>query len=253
MNPFFFGSSTKRLFGVYHPPKGQTIRSEGIVLCYPFGMEYMRSHRAFRQLALMLSKKGFHVFRFDYYGSGDSGGEGEEVTVEQWVEDINTAVDELKDTATIDKITLVGLRLGAALAHQVSLQRSDIDQLVLWDPVVTGEAYVHELLQHFLEESPDSPIEGTIGINGFPLTKVMRDNFKQIDLLSADQPKSESIYYVVSNEREEFTQLKDSLEKLPVKSTYNLIPTEGNWNEVDNFGGVLLPQEIIQSIIAWLE
>ena len=253
MNPFFFGSSSKRLFGVYHPPKGQVVRSEGVVMCYPFGMEYMRSHRAFRQLALLLSKKGFHVFRFDYYGTGDSAGEGEEFSIEQCVEDVGAAVDELKDTASITNISLVGLRLGGAIAHRVSMMRSDINRLVLWDPIITGDAYINEMLQGFLEESPNTPIEGTIGVNGFPLTKLMRENFKQINLVTADQPKSESLYFVTSNERDEFNQLKQSLEQLPVNMSYSHIPIEGNWNEVDNFGGVLLPQEIIQSIIAWLE
>ena len=81
MNPFYFGDSSRRLFGIYHPPKGQSPRSHGIVLCCPFGQEYMRSHRAFRQLANLLSRRGFHVFRFDYHGTGDSDGESTEASV----------------------------------------------------------------------------------------------------------------------------------------------------------------------------
>ena len=59
MNPFFFGESERALFGLYHPPKSATVRELGVVLCYPMGQEYMRAHRAFRQLALILSNFEF--------------------------------------------------------------------------------------------------------------------------------------------------------------------------------------------------
>ncbi|MDH3592767.1 MAG: alpha/beta hydrolase, partial [Planctomycetota bacterium] len=66
MNPVYFGDSATRLYGIYHPAKGASVRDEGVVLCYPMGQEYMRAHRAFRMLSLMLAKRGFHVFRFAF-------------------------------------------------------------------------------------------------------------------------------------------------------------------------------------------
>ena len=66
-----------------------------IVLCYPMAHEYMYVHRAFRQLANRLARTGFHVFRFDYYGFGDSAGESEESHIEQWIKDISEAIDEI--------------------------------------------------------------------------------------------------------------------------------------------------------------
>src|SRR5215217_413896 len=88
MNPLYFGSSQKPLYGVYHPPKsqpGRPVRTTGVVLCYPLGQEYMRAHRAFRQLATLLTKSGFPVLRFDYYGTGDSGGDGDAGDVDKVV------------------------------------------------------------------------------------------------------------------------------------------------------------------------
>ena len=71
MRPFYFGDSEEALYGVYHSPQGEH-RDEGVVLCAPFGQEAMRTHRALRQLATLLTKRGYHVLRFDYRGTGDS-------------------------------------------------------------------------------------------------------------------------------------------------------------------------------------
>ena len=48
MEAMFFGQSTAPLYGVYHPANLSSDRMEGIVICPPFGQEYMRSHRALR-------------------------------------------------------------------------------------------------------------------------------------------------------------------------------------------------------------
>ena len=146
MNPFYFGTSAKPLYGVYYPPRGGTARDVGIVLCYPMGQEYMRAHRAFRQLSNLLARAGFHVFRFDYYGTGDSGGDADVGTLTQWQEDIRAAIEELKDTAGVQKVALVGLRLGASLATVAAAGRSDVASVTLWDPVTDGAGYLDELL-----------------------------------------------------------------------------------------------------------
>ena len=138
MNPFFFGSSQQPLYGVYHPSRARTTRLTAVVLCYPLWQEYMRAHRAFRQLAMLLSKAGFPVLRFDYFGTGDSAGDSDAGDVSRWTHDISTAIDEMKDTAGVTKVSLVGLRVGASLAAAVAAERKDLDRIVLWDPIVAG-------------------------------------------------------------------------------------------------------------------
>ena len=69
---FFFGNPGSPLYGSYESPSASVRRDCGIVLCYPLMAEYLRSHRAFRQLAVRLAEAGFPVLRFDYFGSGDS-------------------------------------------------------------------------------------------------------------------------------------------------------------------------------------
>ena len=54
MNPLHFGSSSRRLFGMYHPASaGRSPRAA--VLCNAWGREYMLAYRSIRQLGNMLA------------------------------------------------------------------------------------------------------------------------------------------------------------------------------------------------------
>src|SRR5919201_1417748 len=88
----------------------------GIVLCYPGPQEYNVAHLAFRKLAGLLARRGWHVLRFDYRGTGDSAGASDEGDPTLWIQDLRAAVAELKDIAGISAVSVVGLRLGAAVA-----------------------------------------------------------------------------------------------------------------------------------------
>ena len=255
MNPFFFGTSQQPLYGVYHPPKARVPRRTGVVLCYPLWQEYMRAHRAFRQLAMLLSKAGFPVLRFDYFATGDSGGAGEEGEVARWVADIGTAIDELKDMASVPKVSLVGLRVGAALAAAAAVKRTDLEQVLLWDPVVSGARFVeHVMARHGVSSARanGNGAAGTIGVDGFPLTDAMRRGLQSIDLMEASAPSARELVVVVSEEREDYGALRKRLEERRVKARYSHIPSAGNWDEIDKFGSALLPQQIIQGIVACL-
>lgn len=255
MNPLFFGSSNHPLYGVFHHPASSKPIREGVLLCPPFGQEYMRSHRAFRQLALLLSKKGYAVLRFDYRGTGDSSGDIEETNAEEWLEDIQTAAQELKETALVDKIHVVGLRLGAILASSASSD-IDIDKLVLWDSLSSGLAYDEELQIEMKKEGDDAAFNhidtnGTLHFNGFPLVKSVRDGIKMLDLLSS-LPVAKKILHVVSKE----TDCSRAINQTWSSQTnyhYELTPAPGNWNYVDDFGGILLPQPVIQYIVNWID
>ena len=144
MEPFFFRKTAKPLLGIYHPPQISTVRNVGVILCYPMGQEYIRSYRSLQKLAGLLSSVGIHVLRFDYYGCGDSDGDGTQSSIQQWIDDILTAVNELKEGCGLEKVCLVGLRLGAALAIIAGTRRADIDSIILWDPVIDGKRYLEE-------------------------------------------------------------------------------------------------------------
>jgi pimeloyl-ACP methyl ester carboxylesterase len=249
MHPFYFGTSQRPLFGVYHPPHRGSDRHKGIVICYPFGQEYMRGHRAFRQLGMLLSRAGFHVLRFDYHGTGDSAGNSSEAGVSQWINDVRAAVDELKEMADLPTVSLVGTRLGAALAVEAATSRNDIETLVLWDPIVAGTDYLTEILGTSANElSGNSNGADLVGmVHGFPITRAFSNDLRKLDITVTAPTVSARI--VVSSEQPAYTRLREAWPA----AEFAHVPSKGNWNEVDNFGSALVPQEIIRDIVAWLE
>lgn len=254
MNPLFFGNSERPLYGVYHPPRTRDTRARGIVLCYPLGQEYMRAHRAFRQLAILLSKSGFPVLRFDYFSTGDSSGENDAGTIEQWLRDVGTAIDELKDNAGVERVSLIGLRLGASLAARVQAGRTDVSSVVLWDPVVVGAAYLADLIATTDENDPARSAvaarNDVIGINGFAWTKTLREGLDAITADAFPVVSNTRVALLVSGERDDYARLRERYASLNGRFTYRCIPSPGDWAFIDAYGSALLPQDIIQGIVA---
>jgi len=82
--------------------------------------------------------------RFDYYATGDSAGNCEELSLDRMRLDIEQAIRHCRAKTGARKLTLVGVRLGATLAAQVAAGCSEIDSLVLYAPVFDGEELLDE-------------------------------------------------------------------------------------------------------------
>ncbi|MGQ0715389.1 MAG: alpha/beta fold hydrolase [Gemmatimonadaceae bacterium] len=260
MNPFFFGSSQRPLFGIYHAPQARPVRSTGVVLCPPIGHEYTRTHRVLRHLAISLASAGCHVLRFDWYGVGDSGGDGTATDFRGWIGDVGRAVDELRDTAGVTRVSLVGVRLGATIAMTASVERRDVESLVLWDPVVDGARYLTELSalhSEFLRNEYPPPRGGADrtdeGLLGFPLGAALRDQLADTRLTSVTATGAREVHVLASVEGDDSAQLRAHLATLPVRFTYQVVPAPADWNAADRIVAALLPhhmQPALQGITA---
>ena len=143
----FFQRDGHRLFGVLHEAKSES-RQPGVILCHAFAEEKLWAHRAFVAFARLLADRGFSVFRFDFFGQGDSDGDFGESTVESRVRDVHAAVEFFRaGPASPKSVSLMGLRFGASVAVQIANERTDIDRLILWEPIVDGNKYLQELLR----------------------------------------------------------------------------------------------------------
>jgi pimeloyl-ACP methyl ester carboxylesterase len=257
VNPFFFGSTRRPLFGVYHAPQTRPVRETGIVLCAPAGHEYARTHRVLRHLALTLASAGCHVLRFDWYGVGDSGGDGSDADLRGWIADAGAAIEELKDTAGVSRVSLVGIRLGGAIAVSAAAKRRDIDHVVLWDPVVDGRSYLRELttLHHaFLanEYPPPRGADEDDALLGHPLSAALRDQLEALRLTSLRTCGARAVHLVMSRDTAELEQFRVHLGTLPVRSTHRFLAAPADWDAVDRIVAALLPQQV-QPVLQGIE
>ncbi len=153
--PFFFAREDARLFGILHSPQGAA-KPLAFVMSHPFGEEKLWSHRVFVSCARALAAQGHAVLRFDYVGAGDSSGMSADTSLESHRADLQAALGTLDQRVPgIRQIGLIGLRLGAtfaALLAELNAERQLSARLrgaplVLWDPILDGDAYFQELLR----------------------------------------------------------------------------------------------------------
>lgn len=256
MKPHFFGSSEAPLYGLYNEPRVDVDEAAAVLICYPIAGEYMRAHRACRQLTNLLARRGAHVMRFDYFGTGDSFGGAEDSDLDRWQSDIGAAAEELIALCGARRVKLVGLRLGAALGLLGAGRHTMIDQVVLWDPIVDGAEYVRELeSRHAAEQAgrgADPSVNGMIGVNGFGVPRSLREQIAGLDLTTWRPERDFNVDVVVSSEKEEWAALEAHLATLPGSNTFTVEPSAGDWGEADEFGSALIPQQIIQSVVSRL-
>jgi len=122
--------------------RGETNRPAA-VMADPFAEEKKCAHRVMAEAAEALAETGVTVLRFDYGGTGDSEGEFRDQTLAAWREDLITAARWARGELAPSALAVVGVRLGAVLAAQVSPTVRP-EALVLIAPVSDGRAYWQE-------------------------------------------------------------------------------------------------------------
>jgi pimeloyl-ACP methyl ester carboxylesterase len=254
MQAFNFGSTRRRLFGLYLPAAAASRPPAGVVICPPFGHEYIRTHRTIRNLAMRLSEDGLHVLKFDYFGCGDSAGGADEGTLAQWQVDVSAAIDELKDMTGLPAVSLVGVRLGAALAALAAAKRRDIRTLILWDPVLRGASYLDELqsLQaEWLKTRPrvrgQAEVSPDAELIGFPLTPVLRDEFRAVDIMALPRWPARRIV-TLATAGSEPDPLQRQLELLGVAAAVERIPFDCEWTRPTSVHLQLLANDVSSRI-----
>lgn len=258
MVPFYFGSPDKPLYGCYHEPRSGPDRGCGVILCAPLWFEYIYSHRAYRQLAARLCRAGFPTLQFDYYGSGDSGGDIEQGGLLQRLIDISTAIDEMRKRSGLAKVCLIGLRMGGTLSMMCGAERGDLEHLVLWDPVVSGKDYIREMravhterLGWLAKPKGGSP-EGTYGeILGYPLTRSIVAELERVDIRAIRWKPANHTLAIVTSAKGGTGGLRKHLESTTTRLEYQELHGPRIWLP-DREGGLLVPNQILQAVVSWM-
>lgn len=259
VTPFYFGAAEKQMLGLYYAPSPGQFRDFGVVLCHPLGQEFVRAHRALSQWAIRLARQGFPVLRFDYYGQGDSAGADEDGTLAQWQADLRSAIQELKRRGRVETVFLGGLRLGASLAALVASGRDDVEGLALWEPVIDGKAYLHELgewhqekLFYFLSDvaQQEAKTARPKELVGFGVAETLLAEIEELDLRALRRRPAGRLLVIESESRPAVTEFCEKLRALGAEVSYQLIESFKMWTEDPDKG--LVPQPILQAAVDWI-
>jgi pimeloyl-ACP methyl ester carboxylesterase len=120
--------------------------------------------------------------RFDYYGTGDSAGESVEGSLARWRDDIGDAIDECRRLTGRERVTLIGLRVGATLAAQAVAARDDVNHLVLYAPVTDAQSLLADWVD---AQTAHDRVHGRVSggavlseVLGYPLTDAFRSELR---------------------------------------------------------------------------
>jgi alpha/beta superfamily hydrolase len=253
MTPFFFGDSKSPLFGVFHPPQSVSHRDFGIVICPSIAHEYVRTHKALRQLASALAGNGFPVMRFDYFGVGDSAGESGEGGSTRWTEDIRLAIEEMLALSNTKNACLIGLRMGAALALQALPEKNVCKRLILWDPVVSGLQMFNEMKDMHIRalSCPAAPVNDE-EIVGFPYPAALQQDICGLDMLRMCAPGVERMVILYSKDMPQYAQLRQQLSVSGADCTCVPFTDVTDWTEPKSLDKTFIATNAIETIVSVL-
>jgi pimeloyl-ACP methyl ester carboxylesterase len=255
VKPAYFGRSARPLYGVHEPPRAAPVREAAVLLCYPGVQEYNSSHWSFRRLAGMISREGFHVLRFDWSGTGDSWGDTTDGGVDRWIDDVADAAQEARDAAGVKAISIVGMRLGAAIAAIACNRVVEAGDLVLWEPVVSGPEYIEELeeldarenlrLLHRIRKSRTELV-------GFPFTPALRHAIAEIDLATTKPLRAKRLAVVSGEDRPDFRDFVERSGRDGIDSRFLHAPEDAAATNAANRDAALLANRSLTAITDFL-
>lgn len=268
--PIRFGKPGQELLGLYQLPSGEKNRRECCLLCNPFGQEAMRSHRAYRIIADRLSRSGFHVLRFDYFGTGDSSGGDDEINLDRWIDDVLRADDEIIRRSGCTRSSWFGLRLGASVAALASVRgERNPKQLILWDPILDGSKYLAELASaHIATRSEDFELrweteselrslvanETDTEAIGYPLPHNMKTQMNALLPSSFRNIKAGRVTLLSAKVDSELTKLLQQMSGFEIDIRARMIDSNITWTENEILrNSVILPQDIRTLALVMME
>ena len=262
--PFFFGEP--QLYGVYHGVPQSTAHSTALLVCPSIGHEYTRAYRAIKMLCAAATRASVPALRFEYSGVGNSTGEFSRQGLESWCDDVLRATDELMARSGVRSVSVVGCRIGAALAA-AALRRAGrpVEALFLWDPVLAGGEFLEladEFQDRFLKDQgrfsrrtirtrladPQTALEDLRVGHSFPST--LRRSLEQLDLRNVDAWPAVPICAVLSESSASWEDIARQLTSAGRHVRTELVEdTPGAWNSYAIHEKTLRAGQVISRIV----
>ncbi len=140
----YLEKDAEKIFYARYGADNNTKRAtKNILICSPVFEEQAYTYSFLVKLARELSREGACVVKFDYRGWGESGFGHQSTSLEKIQSDIHFVADSLLQKE--NKKILIGLRLGGLFALKALEQRTDIEKIILIEPILDVKKYINQL------------------------------------------------------------------------------------------------------------
>lgn len=238
---------------VHRPADG---RCGAVVLVPPFAEEKKAAHRGLVETAWRLAALGWVAVRFDFRGTGDSGGRFGDFDLQTRLADLREVIELARGEASGGPLALIGLRLGAALAWLAGDER--LDRLVLWEPVTSGRAYMQQNRRRSQiraeltgGESGGGPATEGFDFDGFAVSRALAEQLEGIDLGTAPLPPCPCLLLQISGAariKKPYEVLAERLRSAGRECELDTVAVEPFWSSI----GLVDVNPVIDRTIAWL-
>lgn len=145
MEPRFIDGPNGRLFALFFDAGAAA--KDAVVYLPPFAEEMNRCRALASQQARRLALSGTSCLLLDPCGTGDSSGDLDQVTWDDWIADTRSGAQWLAERTGLTP-SLWGCRLGALLAGTVFEATPEaFNRLLLWQPVTNGKQFLTQYLR----------------------------------------------------------------------------------------------------------
>ncbi len=238
----------------------------GLVICKPFGYEAICAHRSLGAFAQAAASVGVPTLRFDYSSTGDSEDvepSGDQLKV--WTADVLAAVAELRRRTGVERVCLLGFRLGALLATLAAAQCPEVSALIVVAPVTSGRRYLRELRviqlaasqavvvapQSNAAEEARSQASGAFEVSGFALSAATTAALSQLDLMTLRAPPVSNLLVIDRTDLPGAQTWTQAIERLGTQTEYVCLSgiVEMMWT-APHFAAI--PQSMVEAVRDWL-
>ena len=254
LEPLFFKSGERSLFGIFEPARKPC--KCVAVICNSFEPEHVGCHRALKKLGGRLARLGIDAFRFDFAGMGDSAGDFGKMDMDQWRMDVNTAVDLARRRFRCRKVILLGVRMGATMAALTCASRGDVDAVVLWEPLLDGATFVDDqrtvhnttTADGILLPSINTDAEGITEILGLRFTDSLLEAFAHTSLTDLVWPPQTKVQIVTNMPGASSSKVAEILLAQGIDLEHVHVKSPPVWIDHD-----LSPTAVLQAITKWVQ
>lgn len=170
----------EKLVGVLHSSPVRSASLAGAVLCH--GMESNKSSAKIVAMSNALRERGLTALRFDFAGSGESGGDFADISYSGQVDDLSAAVAHLKESG-IEHVGLIGSSMGGTVALLYAGSRMGVQGLA----TIAAPSDPFEVVRQVSTEQELAVWEerGFVEYHGRRLNKAFLDDIRQLDIVGA--------------------------------------------------------------------